>query len=76
MRRMVDEIATVSETVSEISNSTKEQAQGVQQVSETIAHMDLSTQQNAAMVEEAAAVTKALKEQAEHLVQQIGVFKT
>jgi len=76
MRRMVDEIATVSETVSEISNSTKEQAQGVQHVSETIAHMDLSTQQNAAMVEEAAAVTTALKEQAEHLVQQIDVFKT
>lgn len=37
--------------------------------------MDMTTQQNAALVEESAAAADSLKQQAQHMVQAVAVFK-
>lgn len=42
---------------------------------QAITQIDMVTQQNAALVEESAAATENLKEQAEQLVQAVAVFQ-
>ncbi|MCK8373828.1 cellobiose phosphorylase, partial [Erwinia amylovora] len=61
--------------VSEISAASLEQSSGVKQVGQAITQIDMVTQQNAALVEESAAATENLKEQAEQLVQAVAVFQ-
>jgi methyl-accepting chemotaxis protein len=58
-----------------IVESSREQSTGIAQVSQTVSEMDQSTQQNAALVEEAAAATTALREQAASLQAMMGVFQ-
>jgi methyl-accepting chemotaxis protein len=61
--------------MAEISAASREQSTGIEQVNGAIAQMDQVTQQNAALVEEAAAATQAMQEQAESLAQAVSVFK-
>ncbi|MBS0491503.1 MAG: MCP four helix bundle domain-containing protein [Proteobacteria bacterium] len=76
MERIVGRIEEVAMMVSEITRANTEQAQGVAGVSQAVGEMDRSTQQNAALVEQAAAATESLRQQAQGLMHAIAVFRT
>jgi methyl-accepting chemotaxis protein len=59
----------------EITAATQEQTSGIEQINQAISHMDQVTQQNAALVEEAAAASEAMQDQASKLAQVVSVFK-
>jgi methyl-accepting chemotaxis protein len=75
MEEIVGAIKRVNVIVGEISNASAEQSNGVTQVGQAVTQMDQATQQNAALVEESAAAAESLKQQAQELVQAVGVFK-
>lgn len=74
----LDEIVTavkkVNDIVAEISTASDEQATGLDEINRAIGGMDDMTQQNAALVEEAAAASEALGEQAQTLERLISFF--
>lgn len=72
---IVESIKNVSTIVSEISASSEEQSDGIQQVNLAVNQMDQVTQQNAALVEEAAAAAKTLEEHAVNLEQLMSYFR-
>ncbi|WP_194726193.1 methyl-accepting chemotaxis protein [Noviherbaspirillum malthae] len=74
MDQVVEAVARVSNRVTEITAASNEQALGVQQVNHAVGHMDEVTQQNAALVEQAAAASRTLHEQAKHLAHAVSVF--
>ena len=55
--------------------ASEEQTSGIEQVNQAIIQMDSTTQQNSALVEEAAAATQSMQEQAGKLLQIVSVFK-
>jgi hypothetical protein len=61
--------------MSEIAAASNEQSTGIEQVNKAITQMDEVTQQNAALVEEAAAASESMREQAKGLYQAVSVFK-
>ncbi|MDH4188644.1 MAG: methyl-accepting chemotaxis protein [Betaproteobacteria bacterium] len=65
----------VSNVVAEISSASAEQRTGIEQIGQAITHMDDITQRNAAMVEETAAATGALRDQAAGLLETVGSFR-
>ncbi|HEX8403769.1 MAG TPA: methyl-accepting chemotaxis protein, partial [Duganella sp.] len=65
----------VTQIVGEIALASREQSEGIDQVNQAIAQMDQVTQQNAALVEEAAAATQSLQDQAGELAQTVSIFK-
>ncbi|AUI70274.1 methyl-accepting chemotaxis protein [Beggiatoa leptomitoformis] len=69
-------VQNVSNIVAEITTASIEQAAGIQQVNKAISQMDEMTQQNASLVEEAAAASTAMREQAVELKTAIAFFKT
>jgi methyl-accepting chemotaxis protein len=75
MSEVVASIRSVSAIVGEIAVASQEQSAGIEQVNRAISQMDQTTQQNAALVEEAAAATGALQQQAMALSQAVAVFK-
>ena len=75
MDEVVASVRRVTDVVSEISAASNEQSDGIGQVNQAIAQMDETTQQNAALVEEAAAASQSLREQAGRLEQAVAVFK-
>jgi methyl-accepting chemotaxis protein len=75
MTEIVSSIRRVTDIVSEISAASAEQSAGVGQVGEAVTQMDQATQQNAALVEESAAAAESLRQQAQHLVEAVAVFK-
>lgn len=76
MTEVVSSIRRVTDIVGEISAASSEQSQGVTQIGEAIQQMDFATQQNAALVEEMAAATSSLKNQAQDLVSSVAIFKS
>jgi methyl-accepting chemotaxis protein len=75
MEDIVTSIRHVTDIISEITASSAEQSQGIEQVNTAITQMDEVTQQNAALVEEAAAAAESLEEQAQNLSVSVGSFK-
>jgi methyl-accepting chemotaxis protein len=65
----------VTNIIAEISSASQEQTMGIDQINQAVAQMDQVTQQNAALVEEAAAASEAMQEQAAHLADVVSVFK-
>jgi hypothetical protein len=61
--------------VSEIAAASQEQSAGIEQVNQAVGQMDEMTQQNAALVEEAAAASQSLREQAFRLSRLVDGFK-
>ncbi|MFM2087273.1 MAG: hypothetical protein RLZZ237_2142 [Pseudomonadota bacterium] len=76
MGDIVDSIVRVTDIMGEITSATHEQTVGIEQINMAIAQMDEVTQQNAALVEEAAAASHSMQEQAAELAQVVGFFKT
>ncbi|TQI78445.1 methyl-accepting chemotaxis sensory transducer with TarH sensor [Serratia fonticola] len=75
MSGITGEVGRVTALMREISAATREQTGGIEQVNLAVTQMDQVAQQNAALVEESAAATRSLEEQAEALAQSMAVFK-
>ncbi len=75
IREVVTSIKRVTEVVSEISLSSREQSDGIEQINQAIAQMDRVTQENAALVEQSAASAQALQNQADQLTEMVSAFK-
>lgn len=75
MEGIVEKVQKVSDLIKDISNAGKEQTAGIGQINDAIIQIDNVTQQNAALVEEAAAASQSLKEQATNLTNVISIFK-
>jgi methyl-accepting chemotaxis protein len=75
MEEIVVSVRRVTDILNEISSASQEQSAGIAQVNDAVAQMDAVTQQNAALVEEAAAASQAMQEQAQRLLQAVAVFR-
>ncbi|SNS33990.1 methyl-accepting chemotaxis protein [Noviherbaspirillum humi] len=75
MREIVDSVQRVTDIMREITAASQEQTAGIEQINQAISQMDEVTQQNAALVEQAAAASDAMQEQAARLAQAVGVFR-
>ena len=74
MQQIVSSIRRVTDVVSEISASSREQSIGIEQINKAVAQMDQVTQQNAALVEEAAAAAGSMQHQAANLSHAVNGF--
>jgi len=75
MHEVVDSIQRVADIMTEITAASLEQTAGIEQINQAISQMDNVTQQNASLVEEAAAASEALQEQAGKLSDLVSVFR-
>jgi methyl-accepting chemotaxis protein len=78
--RMLEEIVQsfkkVTDIVAEIALASREQSSGIEQVNKAVMQMDETTQQNAALVEQAAAASQSIVEQAQALNALIARYDT
>ncbi|HRD50804.1 MAG TPA: methyl-accepting chemotaxis protein [Candidatus Contendobacter sp.] len=74
LKDIVASVKKVSDIVAEIAAASREQAGGIEQVNKAILQMDQVTQQNAALVEETAAASHAMGDQAKELQNLMGFF--
>jgi len=72
---IVLKVGEIDALVSEMAGSAGEQARGLNEVNAAVNQMDQGVQQNAAMVEQATAVSHALKNEISGLVRMIGRFE-
>jgi methyl-accepting chemotaxis protein len=75
MNEVVESFHQVAALISEIANASLEQSTGIDQVTRSITQIDAMTQQNAALVEQAAATTESLEDQARELAHAVSIFK-
>jgi methyl-accepting chemotaxis protein len=75
MHEIVDSVRRVTDIIGEITLASVEQTAGIEQINEAVAQMDQVTQQNAALVEQAAAASASLREQAAMLTDTVSVFR-
>ena len=73
---IVASVKKVSDIIAEIAAASQEQSSGIDQVNKAVTQMDEVTQQNAALVEEAAAASESMDEQARGLQKLMDFFKT
>ena len=73
---IVGKVTAIDTLISEIAQSSQEQATGLNQVNSAVNQMDQVTQQNAAMVEEATAAAANLKSEAGELARLVARFET
>jgi methyl-accepting chemotaxis protein len=75
----IDDIVQSSQRVNtllgEIATGAREQSQGIGQIGQAVQDLDRMTQQNAALVEETAAASSAMKDQAQILSQEVMRFR-
>jgi methyl-accepting chemotaxis protein len=71
---MVASVRRVTDVMSEISAASAEQSAGIEQVNVTVVSIEDLTQQNATLVEQAAAASKAMRQQADRLAQAVATF--
>ena len=76
MEEIVSSVRKVTDMVGDITTASHEQHLGIEEVNRAIASMDQVRQQNLTMVKEASDEVQALQDQADHLNQAVGVFKT
>lgn len=75
MHDVVQSIQRVTALMGQINSATSEQSLGIRQVAEAVTQMDHTTQQNAALVEESAAASASLREQAMRLTGLVSQFQ-
>jgi methyl-accepting chemotaxis protein len=75
MEEIVDSVKRVTDIMGEITAASQEQTAGIEQVNQAISQMDQATQQNASLVEQAAAASEAMQDQAGKLARVVSVFK-
>jgi len=74
LTEIVESVTRVSDIVAEITMAANEQSAGIEQINQAVTQLDEMTQQNASLVEEAAAASKSLDEQAEGMSQLVSRF--
>jgi methyl-accepting chemotaxis protein len=75
IEQMVQSVKDVSAIVGEIAVAAAQQSGGIGSVSDAVTQLDGTLQQNAAMVEESAAASENLKEQASNLTHIVNTFR-
>lgn len=75
LNKIIDGVKKVAELTAEISSASREQSSGIDQVNGAVVQMDNMTQQNAAMVEEAAATSRAMAGFSNELNELVAFFK-
>ena len=75
LSEIVRSITQVNDIMGEIASASDEQRRGIEQVALAVSQMDQVTQQNAALVEEGAAATGELTNQANHLTALVSRFQ-
>ena len=75
MDEIVASVKRVTDIMGEIASASMEQSSGIEQVNQAITQMDEVTQQNAALVEQAAAASDSLEEQAKRLAIMMSHFR-
>ena len=74
-QEMLAAVQGVHGIMGEIASASREQSHGIGQVNQAVTQMDEVTQQNAALVEESAAASASLQDQALQLEQAMALFK-
>jgi len=75
--RILTQVASVNDMVTEISNASREQAQGIQEITKAVNQLDQVTQQNSVASQDSSSQAEALSTQAvdlNHLVDQLLVY--
>ena len=75
MQEILTRVQNVTDIMGEISAASQEQASGIDQINQSIAQMDQAVQQNAALVEESAAASESMREQAARLSAAVSIFR-
>jgi methyl-accepting chemotaxis protein len=75
MTEIVASIAGVTTIMTEINHAADEQTRGIEEVNRAVTVLDQMVQQNAALVEQSAAASTALQDQANTLARAVGQFK-
>lgn len=75
MQEIVESVSHVNTVINQISSAGEKQRAGIEQVNQAITQMDEVTQQNAALVEQAAAASRAMQGQAAELAAQVSIFR-
>ncbi|HEX7640523.1 MAG TPA: methyl-accepting chemotaxis protein [Burkholderiaceae bacterium] len=76
MTDILASVQRVTDIIGEISAASHEQSEGIGEVNDAITRLDQVTQQNAALVEQSAAASGSLQEQAASLTRVVGTFRT
>lgn len=74
LEQIVDAATKVSRAIADISASSRGQSAGIGEIGQSMRQMDETTRQNEALVAEAAEAGRALREQADVLLRQVGFF--
>jgi methyl-accepting chemotaxis protein len=74
MEEILHSVQRITQIVSDIAIASEEQGSGIEQINQAVTQMDDMTQQNAALVEQTAAASASLEEQAAILVKAVSVF--
>ena len=72
---IVTSINRVADIVAEIAAASKEQASGVEEINKAVTQMDQMTQQNGALVEESAASSRTLQDEAQTMYENMSAFE-
>jgi methyl-accepting chemotaxis protein len=75
MSEIVVNVRRVASMIGEISSAARDQQSGIDRVRDAVGQIDEMTQRNAALVEESAAATASLKEQAKTLTDVVREFR-
>ena len=75
LRKNIDQVGGVDQLVGDIAISAREQATSLNEVNIAVNQMDQMTQQNAAMVEQATAAIRSLKDETDELGRLIAKFE-
>ncbi|MDB5817622.1 MAG: methyl-accepting chemotaxis protein, partial [Rhizobacter sp.] len=75
MSNILDQIGKVSDLTGRISQASSEQTAGIDEINVAIANMDEVTQRNSAFVEQSAAASQQLKDQAARLQSALSHFR-
>lgn len=75
MKEIVVEVQRVEALLSDVHASTATQTSDIQAINRTVSQLDHATQQNAALVEQAAAASESLRDQAASLVGAVSRFR-
>ena len=75
MRQVVGSVQGAAAIMHDITLASREQGSGIAEVNAAMAELDAITRRNAVLVEESAAASNSVAEQAAHLSQALAVFK-
>ncbi|WP_413742246.1 methyl-accepting chemotaxis protein [Sodalis sp. RH15] len=75
MGDIVKAITHVTDIMGEIASASDEQGKGIAQIGQAVTEMDSVTQQNSSLVQESAAASASLEEQAHYLTEMVALFQ-